>query len=83
MPPGTVVIPTASVAISRNVDFDFVNPENCDEPAYRISKPVCYELQTLFYIDVLRLFSRSLQTQHLLKKYEVPPFEAIPQRFVI
>lgn len=40
VPPGTVVIPTSCVAISRNVDFDFVNPENCDEPAYRISKPV-------------------------------------------
>ena len=48
MPPGTVVIPTACVAISRNVDFDFVNPENCEEPAYRISKPVCQGLQTLF-----------------------------------
>ncbi|PPQ90719.1 hypothetical protein CVT25_005027 [Psilocybe cyanescens] len=38
--PGTVVVPNACVSISRNVDFDFANPENCDEPAYRISKPV-------------------------------------------
>ncbi|KAF8181593.1 nucleoside phosphorylase domain-containing protein [Pholiota molesta] len=36
----TIVVPKASVSIIRNVDFDFVNPENCDEPAYRISKPV-------------------------------------------
>ena len=48
MPPGTVVIPTACVAISRNVDFDFVNPESCEEPAYRISKPVSKELHSLF-----------------------------------
>ncbi|THU98218.1 purine and uridine phosphorylase [Dendrothele bispora CBS 962.96] len=39
-PVGTVVVPKACVAISRNVDFDFINPEQCDEPAYRISKPV-------------------------------------------
>jgi len=38
--PGTVVIPKASVAINRNVDFHFADPDNCDEPAYRISKPV-------------------------------------------
>ena len=40
VPVGTVVIPKASVSITRNVDFDFVNPENCVEHAYRISKPV-------------------------------------------
>jgi len=40
VPPGTVVVPSASVAITRNVDFDFVNPENSNEPAYRISKLV-------------------------------------------
>ncbi|KAH9475776.1 Purine nucleoside phosphorylase DeoD-type [Psilocybe cubensis] len=38
--PGTVVVADACVSISRNVDFDFANPESCDEPAYRISKPV-------------------------------------------
>lgn len=40
IPVGTVVVPKASVAITRNVDFDFVNPENCVECAYHISKPV-------------------------------------------
>ena len=40
IPVGTVVVPKASVAITRNVDFDFVNPENCVESAYLISKPV-------------------------------------------
>ncbi|KAF8154900.1 nucleoside phosphorylase domain-containing protein [Crassisporium funariophilum] len=40
VPVGTVVVPKASVAISRNFDFDFINPDNCAEPAYRISKPV-------------------------------------------
>ncbi|KAF5371399.1 hypothetical protein D9615_009678 [Tricholomella constricta] len=40
VPVGTVVVPKASVAVSRNVDFDFLDPENCDEPPYRISKPV-------------------------------------------
>ena len=40
VPVGTVVIPKASVSITRNVDFDFVNPENRVEHAYRISKPV-------------------------------------------
>ncbi|KAF9563511.1 uridine phosphorylase [Agrocybe pediades] len=37
--PGTVVIPNASVEISRNVDY-FIDPENCSDPAYRISKQV-------------------------------------------
>lgn len=40
IPVGSVVVPKASVAITRNVDFDFVHPEQCQEPAYRISKPV-------------------------------------------
>jgi len=40
VPVGTVVVPKASVTIRRNVDFDFVNPENCEESAYHISKPV-------------------------------------------
>ncbi|KAF5309521.1 hypothetical protein D9619_012364 [Psilocybe cf. subviscida] len=38
VPPGTVVVPGASVQISRNVDFDFVNPEGCNEEPYHISK---------------------------------------------
>ncbi|KAF9472641.1 uridine phosphorylase [Pholiota conissans] len=45
VPPGTIVVPKASVSISRNVDFDFVNPENNDEPAYHISKPVSADEQ--------------------------------------
>ena len=40
IPVGTVVVPKASVTVTRNVDFDFVNPENCVERAYHISKPV-------------------------------------------
>lgn len=40
MPVGTVVVPKSSVAVSRNVDFNFLNPIDCPEPAYRISKPV-------------------------------------------
>lgn len=31
-------MPKSSVAISRNVDFDFGSPEHCEEQAYRISK---------------------------------------------
>jgi uridine phosphorylase len=40
VPVATVVVPKSSVAVSRNVDFDFLNPLDCPEPAYRISKPV-------------------------------------------
>ncbi|KAJ3482536.1 hypothetical protein NLJ89_g12135 [Agrocybe chaxingu] len=42
VPVSTVVVPKACVAVSRNVDFDFVNPPSCQctEPAYWISKPV-------------------------------------------
>ncbi|CAA7262381.1 unnamed protein product [Cyclocybe aegerita] len=40
VPVSTVVVPKACVAVSRNVDFDFVNPQSSSEPAYRISKPV-------------------------------------------
>lgn len=47
MPVGTVVIPKASVAVNRNVDFDFAKPEECSEPPYRISKPVRW----LFTVD--------------------------------
>ncbi|KAG7095308.1 hypothetical protein E1B28_006074 [Marasmius oreades] len=39
-PVGTVVVPKACVAVTRNVDFDFVNPDTCVDPPYRISKPV-------------------------------------------
>ncbi|KAJ7708312.1 uridine phosphorylase [Mycena rosella] len=40
VPVGSVVIPKSSVAVERNLDFDFVNPEECTEQPYRISKPV-------------------------------------------
>ncbi|RDB29910.1 Purine nucleoside phosphorylase DeoD-type [Hypsizygus marmoreus] len=39
VPVGTVVIPKASVAVSRNVDFDFLHPADSKELPYRISKP--------------------------------------------
>lgn len=44
VPPGTVVVPRACVAVTRNVDYDFHNPEANTEKAYRISKPVCPSL---------------------------------------
>ncbi|KAJ7437608.1 nucleoside phosphorylase domain-containing protein [Mycena galericulata] len=40
VPVGSVVVPKSSVAVERNLDFDFVNPEACQEQPYRISKPV-------------------------------------------
>lgn len=42
LPVSSVVVPEACVQISRNVDFDFTNPEINAEPAYCISKPVCF-----------------------------------------
>jgi hypothetical protein len=40
IPVGSVVIPRASVAVNRNVDFDFLHPDECPEKPYLISKPV-------------------------------------------
>ncbi|KAJ7158120.1 nucleoside phosphorylase domain-containing protein [Mycena filopes] len=40
VPVGSVAIPKSSVAVERNLEFDFVNPEECTEQPYRISKPV-------------------------------------------
>ncbi|KAJ7080653.1 purine and uridine phosphorylase [Mycena belliarum] len=40
VPVGSVVIPKSSVAVERNLDYDFVNPDGCTEQPYRISKPV-------------------------------------------
>ncbi|KAJ6555215.1 nucleoside phosphorylase domain-containing protein [Mycena vulgaris] len=40
IPVGSVVVPKSSVAVERNLDFDFVNPEECTEQPYRISKSV-------------------------------------------
>lgn len=39
VPVGSVVVPRACVAVNRNVDFDFLDPSQSEEPAYRISKP--------------------------------------------
>jgi len=40
VPVGSVVVPRASVAVSRNYDFDFVHPENSKDQPYFISRPV-------------------------------------------
>ncbi|KAJ6483617.1 nucleoside phosphorylase domain-containing protein [Mycena vitilis] len=40
VPVGSVVVPKSSVAVERNLDFDFVNSGDCTEQPYRISKPV-------------------------------------------
>ncbi|KAF8629532.1 hypothetical protein AX15_003401 [Amanita polypyramis BW_CC] len=40
VPVGTIVVPKASVAITRNVDYDFVNSEGPTKSPYIISKPV-------------------------------------------
>lgn len=40
VPVGTVVVPKACISVTRNVDFDFVNPEENDDVPYKISKPV-------------------------------------------
>ncbi|KAL1940527.1 hypothetical protein VTO73DRAFT_7962 [Trametes versicolor] len=39
VPVGSVVVPKASIAVSRNYDFDFVNGQSGELP-YRTSKPV-------------------------------------------
>ncbi|KAF8996143.1 nucleoside phosphorylase domain-containing protein [Cyathus striatus] len=44
IPVGSVVVPRACIAISRNVDFDFVNPESSTEPSYHISKQVSADM---------------------------------------
>ncbi|KAF8629795.1 hypothetical protein AX17_005574 [Amanita inopinata Kibby_2008] len=40
VPVGAVVVPRASVAVTRNVDYDFINSAGSDRPPYMISKPV-------------------------------------------
>jgi uridine phosphorylase len=37
---GTVAIPKSCVAVSRNLDYDFIDGTDAGEPAYRISKEV-------------------------------------------
>ncbi|TFY69660.1 hypothetical protein EVJ58_g312 [Rhodofomes roseus] len=39
VPVGTIVVPKASIAITRNYDFEFIDGGS-SEPPYRISKPV-------------------------------------------
>ena len=40
VPVGAVAVPRASVAVTRNVDYDFVNARGFGKPPYFISKPV-------------------------------------------
>lgn len=42
MPVGTITVPSACVAVSRNMDYDFLDPDDSEPngPPYRISKPV-------------------------------------------
>ncbi|KAF8641390.1 hypothetical protein AX16_010009 [Volvariella volvacea WC 439] len=44
VPVGSVAVPNASLAITRNVDFDFANPGGNSEPAYKFSKQVPADL---------------------------------------
>ncbi|KAL5519701.1 hypothetical protein ACEPAG_1361 [Sanghuangporus baumii] len=45
-PVGTLVVPTASVAVRRNYDYDFLNSTNsANGPAYQITKPVAADPQ--------------------------------------
>lgn len=48
VPVGSVVVPKASVAVSRNVDYDFRNPAENRDPPYRISKPVGFPLSAYY-----------------------------------
>ncbi|KAJ7929579.1 nucleoside phosphorylase domain-containing protein [Mycena leptocephala] len=45
VPVGSVVVPKSSVAVERNLDYNFVSPEECAEQPYRISKPVPADLE--------------------------------------
>lgn len=67
MPVGTVVVPGASVAVTRNVDFDFVSGGSV-EPAYRISKPVGTASCPLHYFSPTNLF-RSMQTWSCIMRF--------------
>lgn len=41
LPVGSLVVPKASIGVTRNYDFDFLAARADAEQAYRISKPVC------------------------------------------
>ncbi|KAF8884146.1 nucleoside phosphorylase domain-containing protein [Infundibulicybe gibba] len=58
IPVGSVVVPKASVAVNRNVDFDFVNLANREEPPYRISRPVLADT-TLHQEVIIMIFYSS------------------------
>ncbi|KIJ33033.1 hypothetical protein M422DRAFT_52594 [Sphaerobolus stellatus SS14] len=45
LPVGSIVVPKASVAVSRNYDFDFTNSDTQSEEPYHISKPVSADLE--------------------------------------
>jgi uridine phosphorylase len=40
LPVGSIVVPRASVSVTRNYDFDFADPQASDQDAYRVSKLV-------------------------------------------
>lgn len=42
IPPGSLVVPKACVAINRNWDYDFINGDTTQQP-YFITKQVCTE----------------------------------------
>jgi hypothetical protein len=46
------VVPKSSVAVERNLDFDFVSPEESTEQPYRISKPASRFLFGFFWLPL-------------------------------
>ena len=40
LPVGSIVVPRASVSVTRNYDYDFTDTQASDQDAYRVSKPV-------------------------------------------
>jgi hypothetical protein len=57
IPVGSVVVPKASIAVTRNLDCDFINGSTEDEP-YRISKQVLLS-RSLYVVDKFVIRSRS------------------------
>ncbi|KAF8502457.1 purine and uridine phosphorylase [Gautieria morchelliformis] len=45
LPVGSIVVPRASVSVTRNCDFDFADQQASDQDAYRVSKPVLADAQ--------------------------------------
>jgi uridine phosphorylase len=50
LPVGSLVVPKASVAVTRNLDFDFLEPptETSHLDAYHVSRPV----GNFFWLDI-------------------------------